>query len=204
MRLEPAVLEGEHVRLEPAGDAHVDGLWHAGRFPELWDMRPFPVYSRDEMLAQVRAARATDGGGGRLMFATIDCASGRIVGSTCYLNIDPVNRRLEIGGTWLTPAWQRTPVNSEAKFLQLEHCFETLGCVRVEFKTDARNARSRAALARIGATEEGTLRRHLVLPDGHVRDSVYFSILDDEWPEVRDRLRAHSAAYPPFDPPADW
>jgi N-acetyltransferase len=204
VRLEPAVLEGEHVRLEPAGDAHVDGLWHAGRFPELWDMRPFPVYSRDEMLAQVRAARATDGGGGRLMFATIDRASGRIVGSTRYLSIDPVNRRLEIGGTWLPPAWQRTPVNSEAKFLQLEHCFETLGCVRVEFKTDARNARSRAALARIGATEEGTLRRHLVLPDGHVRDSVYFSILDDEWPEVRDRLRAHSAAYPPFDPPADW
>lgn len=148
------------------------------------------------MAAQVGAALATAAAGTLFLFATVDPASGRPIGSTSFLNIDPANRRLEIGGTWLTPASQRSAANTEAKYLQLRHCFETLGCLRVEFKTDLRNTRSRAALARIGAVEEGTFRRHVVLPDGYLRDSVYFSILDREWPAVRDRLQALLAAHP--------
>ena len=111
-----------------------------------------------------------------------------MVGSTSYLNPDPANRRVEIGWTWLTPAAQRTGINTEAKYLLLEHAFEHLDCIRVEFKTDARNARSRVALERIGATEEGTLRHHMIMPDGHLRDSTYFSIVRTEWPEVRAHL----------------
>jgi len=204
VRVEPVTLDGRHVRLEPVTPDHVDGLWHAGRFPELWRYRPFPVYSRDEMALQVDAALATAAEGTLFLFATIDPASGRPIGSTSFLNIDPANRHLEIGGTWLTPAWQRTAANTEAKYLQLQHCFETLGCIRVEFKTDLRNARSRAALARLGAVEEGTFRHHLVLPDGYRRDSVYFSILDREWPAVRDRLQHRLATHSGVPTPTDW
>jgi RimJ/RimL family protein N-acetyltransferase len=128
-----------------------------------------------------------------LPFATIDRASGRIVGSTSYLAIEPAHRRLEIGATWITPTSQRSPVNTEAKLLQLTHCFEVLGCNRVEFKTDARNARSRRALARIGATEEGTFRAHMVMPDGALRDSVWFSVIAPEWPAVKQRLEGMRA-----------
>ncbi len=204
MNLAPVTLDGAHVRLEPVTPAHVDGLWRAGRDPDVWAMRPYPVYSHDDMDAQVHAAIAAAAAGTLFMFATVDRSSGRPIGATCYLNTDPTNRHLEIGGTWLTPAWQRSPANTEAKYLQLRHCFETVGCVRVEFKTDARNARSRAALIRIGATEEGTLRRHTVLPDGFVRDSVFFSVLDQEWPDVRRHLDATMASYPPFVAPPDW
>jgi RimJ/RimL family protein N-acetyltransferase len=189
--------------LEPATPDHVDGLWHAGRFPELWRYRPFPVYSRDDMAAQVDAALVAAAAGTLFLFATVDPTSGRPIGSTSFLNLDPANRRLEIGGTWLTPAWQRSAANTEAKYLQLRHCFETLGCLRVEFKTDLRNTRSRAALARIGAVEEGTFRHHVVLPDGHLRDSVYFSILDREWPSVRRRLQDRLAGSPQ-PAPTDW
>jgi N-acetyltransferase len=202
--VEPVTLEAAHVRLEPAAPEHVDGLWHAGRYPEIWEMRPYPVYSLAEMRAQVEAAIAARDAGVLLMFATIETATNRVVGSTSFANIDELNHRLEIGATWITPSWQRTPVNTEAKYLQLRHCFEDLHCARVEFKTDARNARSRAALARIGATEEGTLRRHLMLPDGFMRDSVYFSVLDHEWPAVKADLEARMRAAPAFDPPEDW
>jgi len=123
-----------------------------------------------------------------LPFATIERASGRIVGTTSYLAIEPAHKRLEIGGTWITPSHQRSPVNTEAKLLQLTHCFEVLGCNRVEFKTDSRNARSRVALARIGATEEGTFRAHMVMPDGVLRSSVYFSVIASEWPVMKQRL----------------
>ena len=126
--------------------------------------------------------------GSILPFTTIERASGRIVGSTSYLAIEPAHKRLEIGGTWITPSRHRSPVNTEAKLLQLTHCFEGLGCNRVEFKTDARNGQSRAALARIGAQEEGTFRAHMVMPDGALRDSVYFSVIAPEWPEVKRRL----------------
>jgi N-acetyltransferase len=204
VNVEPVTLQGDSVRLEPAGPEHVDGVWHAGRFPEVWAMRPYPVYSRDEMETQITAAVAAAAAGTLFMFATIDIASGRPIGTTSFLNLDVANRHLEIGATWITPAWQRSPANTEAKYLQLRHCFETLGCVRVEFKTDARNTKSRAALERLGAVEEGTLRRHTILPDGFVRDSVYFSVTDDDWPDVRAALEHRMASYPTFVAPDDW
>ena len=204
MKVGPVTLDGRTIRLEPATLEHVDGLWHAGRFPEVWAMRPLAVHSHEEMREQVELALAARDAGILLMFATVDRASSRVIGTSSFANIDAANRRLEIGATWLTPSWQRSPANTEAKYLQLRHCFEELGCVRVEFKTDARNARSRAALARIGAVEEGTLRRHVILPDGYVRDSVYFSVLDRDWGHVKIRLEDMLDAYPPFTPPVDW
>ena len=121
-------------------------------------------------------------------FATVERSSGRAIGSTRFMNIDRANRRVEIGSTWIAPPWQRTAVNTEAKYLMLRHAFEVWGCMRVELKTDALNQKSRNAILRIGAKEEGTLRRHLVTWTGRVRDTVYFSILDDEWPEAKRKL----------------
>jgi RimJ/RimL family protein N-acetyltransferase len=118
----------------------------------------------------------------------VERSSGRVIGSTRFMNIDRVNRRVEIGSTWIAPAWQRTAVNTEAKYLMLKHAFEVWGCVRVELKTDALNQQSRDAILRLGAKEEGTLRKHLLTWTGRIRDSVYFSILDTEWPEVKARL----------------
>lgn len=191
MRVEPVTLEGEHVRLEPVRSDHLDALWAAGdatTYPELWRYIPFPMRTREDLRALIELGAASVAPF-RLVFATIDRETDEAVGSTAFLNVDEGNRRLEIGSTWVTPAKQRSPVNTEAKYLQLTHCFDVLGCARVEFKTDARNEQSRAALERIGATEEGILRKHMLMPDGVWRDSVYFSILDSEWPEVRDRLR---------------
>jgi N-acetyltransferase len=128
--------------------------------------------------------------GESVVFATVDRSSGRTIGSTRFMNIDRANLRVEIGSTWIAPAWQRTSVNTEAKYLMLRHSFEVWGCVRVELKTDALNEKSRNAILRIGAKEEGTLRRHVVTWTGRIRDSVYFSILDSEWPEVKRRLEA--------------
>jgi RimJ/RimL family protein N-acetyltransferase len=124
---------------------------------------------------------------------TTERATGRVIGSTRFANIDWEHRRAEIGWTWLNPRWWRTPINTEAKYLMLRHAFEEWKCIRVELKTAAKNARSRAAIARIGGKEEGTLRHHMIQPDGSYRDSVYFSILDDEWPDVKQRLEARLA-----------
>lgn len=191
MKVEPVTLEGEHVRLEPVRTDHLDALWAAGdanTYPELWRYIPFPMRTREDLRALIELGAASVAPF-RLVFATIDRDSDEAVGSTAFLNVDEGNRRLEIGSTWVTPAKQRSPVNTEAKYLQLSHCFDVLGCARVEFKTDARNEQSRTALERIGATEEGVLRKHMLMPDGEWRDSVYFSILDTEWPDVRERLR---------------
>jgi len=128
--------------------------------------------------------------GDSLVFVTVERSSGQRIGSTRFMNIDRGNRRVEIGSTWIAPAWQRTAINTEAKYLMLRHAFEHWGCVRVELKTDALNQKSRNAILRIGAKEEGTLRRHLVTWTGRVRDTVYFSVLDSEWPEVKVRLEA--------------
>jgi RimJ/RimL family protein N-acetyltransferase len=132
-----------------------------------------------------------------VVFATVEQKSGRAIGSTRFMNIDRTNRRVEIGSTWIAPAWQRTAVNTEAKYLMLRHAFEVWGCVRVELKTDALNQKSRNAILRLGAQEEGTLRRHLVTSTGRVRDTVYFSILDNEWPAVRAKLKAKLASQTP-------
>ncbi len=128
--------------------------------------------------------------GTALPFVTISRESGAPIGSTSYLAIDRMHRRLEIGATWLVPGAQRTAANTEAKYLQLRHCFESLGCIRVEFKTDERNARSRAALARIGAQQEGIFRSHMRMPDGFLRNSVWFSVVASDWPDVKRRLEA--------------
>jgi RimJ/RimL family protein N-acetyltransferase len=190
MKVEPVTLEGRHVRLEPVRMDHLDALWAAGdanTYPELWRYIPFPMRTREDLRALIELGAASVAPF-RLVFATVDRESGEAVGSTAFLNVDEGNRRLEIGSTWVTPAKQRSAVNTEAKYLQLSHCFDELECARVEFKTDARNEQSRAALERIGATEEGVLRKHMLMPDGAWRDSVYFSILDSEWPGVRAHL----------------
>lgn len=193
-RLDPVVLEGDVVRLEPLAATHLAGLVEAGRDPAIWTWMFAPLTTREAMAAWLDAAIGAADAGLELPFATVERASGRVVGSTRYLSLALEHRRLEIGWTWLAPAWQGTAVNSEAKLLLLEHAFEAVGCRRVEFKTDARNERSRAALEAIGARFEGVFRKHMIMADGRQRDSAWFSIVDDEWPAVREGLRARVAA----------
>jgi RimJ/RimL family protein N-acetyltransferase len=184
----PCTLEGAHARLEPLALEHFDALAEASLGQNLFRFFPFPLERREHLRAFVEAMLGAGAAGATLSFATIDRASGRVAGSTSFLAIDRANRRAEIGATWLAPAWQRTALNTEAKYLMLRHAFARARLNRVEFKTDARNVRSRAALARIGAVEEGTFRRHMVMPDGALRDSVWFSVIAEEWPDVRDLL----------------
>jgi len=186
----PLVLEGEHVRLEPLARHHLDGLLTAGQPNEIWTWLPVRPRTREDFSRWLDQALEAQAAGQQVPFATIARASGELVGSTRFLAISSRDRRLEIGWTWLTPAAQRTAINSEAKYLQLRHCFETLGCLRVEFKTDARNEASRRAILRLGAVQEGIFRKHQLTQHGFQRDSVYFSIIDDEWPAVKRRLEA--------------
>lgn len=188
MEIKPVTLEGKHVRLEPVRLDHFAALWRVGAYEEIWRYMPYTVRSEDDMRIFIEAELRKQQAGSAFRFVTIAKLSEQLVGSTSYLNIDRQHRRLEIGGTWITPSWQRSAVNTEAKFLQLSHAFETLGCIRVEFKTDSLNVKSRQALARIGAVEEGTFRNHMVMPDGRLRHSVYFSIVDREWPSVKAHL----------------
>ena len=186
--VEPVVLEGEGVRLEPVGEQHVEGLAKAAAYPDLWRFMPYVVESEQQIRDMIaHASQLADQGAG-LAFATRVKGADEIVGSTGFWNIEPSHRRLEIGFTWITPDWQRSLVNTECKYLMLQHAFETLACIRVEFKIDSLNERSRTALARIGAVEEGTLRNHMVQPDGRFRHSVYFSVLQEEWPRVKGHL----------------
>ena len=188
MRPEPVTLEGCHVRLEPLSLEHLPALCEVGLDPELWRWTVSRVRTPEEMRAYVEAALRQQAAGTALPFATVERAAGRVVGSTRFGNLDSTNRRVEIGWTWVARPWQRSPVNTEAKYLMLRHAFSALGCIRVELKTDALNERSRAAILRLGAREEGTLRRHVHTESGRVRDTVYFSILDSEWPSVRAEL----------------
>jgi N-acetyltransferase len=196
MLIGPVTLDGHQVRLEPVSLAHVPALWRAGAHEEIWRYLPYTMRSEDEMRAYVASELAKQEVGLVVRFATVARAIAQSVGSTSYLNIDRQHRRVEIGGTWITPAWQRSAINTEAKYLQLRHAFETLGCIRVEFKTDSLNTPSRRALARIGATEEGIFRNHMIMPGGRIRHSVYFSITHDEWPRVKAHLEGLLAAYP--------
>jgi RimJ/RimL family protein N-acetyltransferase len=196
--LDPVALEGTHVRLEPLTPAHVPELAEVGLDPEIWRWNPRrPVASLDDMAAYVEAALRQQAAGHALPFATRHLASARVVGSTRFHRHDLEQPCVEIGYTWVAPAFWRTTVNTEAKYLMLRHAFERLGCVRVEFKTDALNARSRAAIARLGAKQEGTLRAHMRTASGRLRDSVYFSLLASEWPEAKKRLEERLAAGPP-------
>ena len=184
----PVTLEGDHVRLVPLAADHLDALCAVGLDPALWVWSPTPVRTRSDMRRYVEAALAAQTAGTALPFATVDRASGQVVGSTRFGNAAPEHRRIEIGWTWIAPRWQRTAINTDAKLLLLRHAFGALGCLRVEWKTDALNERSRRALLRLGAVEEGTLRSHMVTSDGRSRDSVYFSVTAAEWPSVESRL----------------
>lgn len=190
MRIEPVTLAGRTVLLRPLEPAHRDALWEQARDPDLWRWTVSKISSRSDFDVYFDRALGEAAAGLSLPFATIEAASGRPIGSTRFANISARDRRVEIGWTWIGRPWQRTAVNTEAKLLMLRHAFDSWGCVRVELKTAAANAVSRRAIARIGGVEEGILRRHTRLDDGTWRDTVYFSILDREWPDVRARLEA--------------
>ncbi len=191
--LEAVTLAGRHVRLEPLSLEHLPALCEVGMDPELWRWTLTTIRSPEEMRAYVETALRERDEGRALPFATVDAASGRAIGSTRFGSVSLEDGRVEIGWTWVARPWQRTPANTEAKYLMLRHAFETLGCARVELKTDALNERSRAAILRVGATQEGILRKHMRSQQGRMRDTVYFSILDDEWPAVRAGLEARLA-----------
>jgi len=188
MVVEPVTLQGKYVRLEPLSMDHLDQLWAIGQDQDLWKWISYQINTPDEMRTYITTALDWQAIGTALPFVTIWQATNEIVGSTRFGNIDTGNHRVEIGWTWIGKPWQRTPVNTEAKFLMLQHAFEVWHCIRVELKTDKLNARSRAAILRIGAKEEGTFRHHVITESGRLRDSVYFSIIDTEWPEVKARL----------------
>jgi len=190
MIVAPVTLEGRHVRLEPLSQAHHADLTAVGLDEQLWRWIPVPVRTPDEMFAYMNTALEEQARGVSLPFALVEKPSNRAIGSTRYGNIDRTHHRVEIGWTWVAPAWQRTAANTEAKYLLLRHAFETLGCIRVELKTDSLNERSRAAILRIGAREEGTFRNHMITASGRIRHTVYFSILDSEWPDVKSRLQS--------------
>jgi RimJ/RimL family protein N-acetyltransferase len=187
--VEPITLTGKHVRLEPLSESHIPGLTAIGAGQDFWD---FMLYGRitteDDMRNWVRDIMSRAKKGTDLPFAVIHLASGRVAGATRYLNIMPKDRGLEVGGTWYGLEFQRTAVNTESKYLLFTHAFEALKCIRLQIKTDARNIRSQRAIERIGAVREGVLRNHMILPDGRYRDSVFYSILDSEWPAVKTRI----------------
>ena len=184
-----SVLEGKIVRLEPLARRHEKGLFEAARDERVWRWMPYDAGgSRQRFHAWLEDALAASSAGTEAAFATVDAGTGEPVGSTRYLSLRPEHRGLEIGWTWLAPAHWQTGANVEAKLMMLEHAFERLGCLRVEFKTDSRNERSRAALAALPAQFEGIFRKHMLVRGGERRDSAYYSIIDDEWPEVRGNL----------------
>ena len=184
----PVVLEGRHVRLEPLSLDHVDGMARAAADPRIWEFTSAVIRGAGAVRPYIETALAWQAAGTAVPFATLDRASNEVIGSTRFANIDVEHRRAEIGWTWLNPRWWRTAANTEAKYLMLRHAFERWNCIRVELKTAAKNQRSRDAILRLGATEEGILRHHMIQPDGSYRDSVYFSILAAEWPDVKSRL----------------
>ena len=181
-------LTGRHVRLEPMTEAHIPALAEIGAGQDFWH---FMLYGEMRTDADMRGW-VTDilNRKGDLPFVAVHLASGRVAGATRFLNVVPKDRGLEIGGTWYGPEFQRTAVNTECKYLLLRHAFETLGAIRVQLKTDSRNVRSQKAIERIGGVKEGVLRNHMILPDGYIRHSVFYSIVDSEWPAVKTKLEA--------------
>jgi len=194
-------LDGQLVVLEPLAAGHEDGLFAAAQHPEIWSWLAPIGESREYFSAWFALSLAESQAGREGVFATIDRASGEPIGSTRYLNVREAHRGVEIGWTWLSPAKWRTGANVEAKLLMLEHAFQTLGCMRVEFKTDARNERSRAALAALPAQFEGIFRKHMLMPGVGVRDSAYYSVIDDDWSQVRANLEHRLAAALPAPAP---
>jgi RimJ/RimL family protein N-acetyltransferase len=190
----PVTLDGRIVRLEPLSLEHAEGLAEVGLDPAIWRWTLARPRDVGDIRAWIEATLANRGAGTEMAFATIDVATGRPIGSTRFLSIVPEHRRLEIGWTWIAPAWQRRGANQEAKYLQLRHAFEDLGANRVEFKTDSRNEKANPALLSIGATFEGTFRNHMIMPDGPLRHSNYYAVVVEDWPRVKAMLEARIAS----------
>jgi RimJ/RimL family protein N-acetyltransferase len=190
VNLQPVTLEGSHVRLEPLSESHHDALCAVGLDPELWRWIPIQVLDRDQMMNFIRRELAEQAQGTSIPFATVERSTKNVIGATRFMNIDAANKRIEIGSTWIAKPWQRTAINTEAKYLMMRYAFETLGCNRVELKTDSLNTKSRDAILRIGAKQEGTLRQHMTTWSGRLRDTVYFSVIAPEWPDVKLALEA--------------
>lgn len=188
MNIQPVELTGNYVKLAPMEKSHVESLFKAGQNVKIWPYMPMGIRTIDDMEQLVEDALKARETGTAFPFVIIDRENSEIVGSTRFLDISIPNRGLEIGWTWLSPYVWRTPINTECKFLLLEHCFETLGTIRVQLKTDERNVRSQKAIERLGAVKEGTLRNHRILRDGFYRNTVYYSILDTEWADVKRKL----------------
>jgi RimJ/RimL family protein N-acetyltransferase len=202
--IQPVTLDGQHVRLEPLSFAHEAGLNAAAADGELWNTKVTIIPRPEGMRDYIQFALDGLAQGNQLPFSIVRKSGARasagvppasqtngVVGSTRFYEIFPKDRKCAIGYTWLAKSAQRTPINTECKLLLLTHAFETWKCVRVELITDVLNEQSRAAILRLGAKQEGILRQHLILPSGRVRDSVFFSIIDDEWPDVKQRLNSH-------------
>ena len=186
--IDKVILANDFVTLEPIAESHIDGILEAGQFPEIWQYMPVAMSTKDHVRQFIGYADQVHSDGNGLYFTIVDQSTKKIVGSTGYWNADLANRRVEIGFTWITPGYQRTHVNTACKILLLTHGFESMNLNRVEFKTDSLNLRSQNALKRIGAVEEGTLRQHMIQPDGRLRDSVYFSVIREEWLKVKSNL----------------
>jgi RimJ/RimL family protein N-acetyltransferase len=193
MNVSPVTLEGKHVRLEPLSLDHLDALTAVGLDPELWKFTTVNIRNRDEMRAYIQEALQLSAAGTVIAFATRDKRSNAIVGSTRLADIQPHHRTMEIGWTWIARSHQRTAVNTEAKYLMLRHAFEEMKARRVMLKTDETNLKSRAAIARIGAKQEGIFRNHMLVWGGRNRNSVIFSIIEEEWPETKRNLEAKLA-----------
>ncbi len=186
-KIEPVTLEVEGLRLEPLGQEHAQGLFNRGQFAPDWEYMARACFvDMADTRQWIDEALNTDN---QIPFAIVETAKGKAVGSTRYMNIRSEHKSLEIGWTWLGQEWQCTPINTETKLLLLTHAFERMNCLRVEFKTDERNLRSQRALERIGATREGVLRKHMIVQNDFPRSSVYFSVIDSEWPAVKKRLQ---------------
>ena len=188
LAIEPVTLEGRQVRLEPLSMDHFAPLCEVALDEDLWRWTPGRIETPEDLQAYIALALRLRSEGSVLPFATFNKRDSRFVGSSRFMSIDRANHHVEIGATWVGRPWQRTAVNTEAKYLMLRHAFETLGCLRVELKTDLLNVRSQKAILRIGAKQEGVFRNHMICADGRVRDSVYFSITDDDWPSVKAGL----------------
>jgi RimJ/RimL family protein N-acetyltransferase len=189
IELRPITLEGQIVRLEPLSEAHVAGLAEVGLEPQIWrHMLYGNVDSEEKLLSFVRSILSRQAEGTALPFTVMYKATGKPIGCTRYMSISIADRSVEIGGTWYGLDYQQTGVNTECKLLLLRHAFEVWGCIRVQLKTDLNNTRSQAAIERIGAVKEGVLRNHMIRPDGTIRHSVLYSIIDSEWPQVKARL----------------
>lgn len=199
--LEPVTLTGETIRLEPMTRAHLDALAEVAFEPDIFRWYTISMHTRADLERWVESALKAHADGTALPFVTVQLSDGRAIGSTRFMNVSTYDGRYEIGSTWLAPAWQQTGANTEAKYLMLRHAFELLGARRVELKTHENNDKSRAAIERLGAVFEGTHRNHMLMPDGSMRHTAWYSIIDTEWPAVKARLEArlamHGAGIPP-------